>query len=382
VSRSYSSRRDAAPLATVIIPTHDHASTLDLAVTSVLEQSVDALDVVIIGDGVGDDTRDVVATLLADPRVRFLDEPKSASRAELVRHRVLTEASAPYVSYLGDDDLMLADHMESMIDRLQEADFTHPLPMFVYPDGVLDLTAAADLVNPRCVAWHLHPGRNSISLTGAAHRLDAYLRLPFGWRETPPGIWSDHYMWQQWFVVPGIRLSTSDRLTVLRFPSAIRTGMGTEERRCELLEWRDRSRRPGFDVFLKAQKDASFQRHAIYYRLEFDALSDRSTEDREAWRQFERATMASGSDSEAELQPLQLRVERAVEAHQAARAAAARAEEAARAAESRADEALQAARRAQDELSATRATRTWRLHDWFIRHPAVQRLYSSARRDL
>jgi len=98
----------AVPLVTVLIPTHDHPSTLDLVVASVLRQTIDALDIVIVGDGVTDDTRDVIAGLVTDDRVRFLDTPKSASRAEPVRHMVLTEAVAPYVCYMGDDDLMLA----------------------------------------------------------------------------------------------------------------------------------------------------------------------------------------------------------------------------------------------------------------------------------
>ncbi len=71
----------SAPV-TVIVPTHDHAGLLGMSVGSVLEQTFADIDVVVIGDGVGDDTRDVAAGLVAaDARVRFVDLPKSDAQA-------------------------------------------------------------------------------------------------------------------------------------------------------------------------------------------------------------------------------------------------------------------------------------------------------------
>jgi glycosyltransferase involved in cell wall biosynthesis len=185
-----------APATTVIIPTHDHPSTLDLAIASVLEQFEASLELVVIGDGVEDDTRDVIAAL-DDPRLRFIDSPKSSSRAELVRHHVLMDARSQYICYLGDDDLMLKDHVETVIEVLQSVDFAHPLPVYILPDGGFG-AHLTDLSSSECRDWHLDPARNAVSLTGAAHRLDAYRGLPVGWREPPAGRWSDHYMWQQW----------------------------------------------------------------------------------------------------------------------------------------------------------------------------------------
>ena len=43
----------------------------------------------------------------------------------------------------------------------------------------------------------------SIGLTGVAHTLEAYRRLPHGWRTTPPEVPTDHYMWRQWLELPG-----------------------------------------------------------------------------------------------------------------------------------------------------------------------------------
>ena len=176
-----------APRALVIVPTHDHASTLDLAVRSALEQTVAELEVVVIGDGVGDDTREVMSRLIADDdRVRFVDRPKSPSRGEEARHEVILASAAPVVTYLGDDDLFWPDHVESMLALLADHDFAHPFPVVVEADGSL-ATLPTDLADPACVEWHLHPGHNTVSLTGAAHTVELYRRLPAGWQAPPAG---------------------------------------------------------------------------------------------------------------------------------------------------------------------------------------------------
>jgi hypothetical protein len=340
-------------LVTVIVPTHDHASTLDLAVTSVLRQTLDAIDVVIIGDGVGDDTRDVVAPLLSDRRVRFLDTAKSPSRAELVRHRVLSEASTPYVCYLGDDDLMLADHVESTVERLQRVDLTHPLPAFIERDGSLGFHLT-DIADPLCVAWHLRPGCNAISLTGVGHRLDAYLTLPEGWREPPPGIWSDHFMWQQWFRETSLRFSTGDQVTVLKFYAETRQDMSDADRRTELIQWLDKSAQPGFRSTFAAEAGAVVRRAAVRLFFELEAASAEVVDAR-ASLDLTRAEFSAIRD--------------ASDAH-AAEAEDARAQ--AQAARADAADARAAGRELQVALDAVRATRTWQLHDRVTRWRAFR----------
>ena len=46
----------SSPAVTVIIPTHNHPGPLAFSIASVLQQSFEDLSLVVIGDGVGDDT--------------------------------------------------------------------------------------------------------------------------------------------------------------------------------------------------------------------------------------------------------------------------------------------------------------------------------------
>ena len=62
--------------ATVLIPTHDHGPLLPCSARSVLAQTIEEIELFIIGDGVPDVTREVVSELMRDARVRFFDNPK------------------------------------------------------------------------------------------------------------------------------------------------------------------------------------------------------------------------------------------------------------------------------------------------------------------
>jgi len=261
------------PSAMVVIPTHDHASTLGLSVASALEQTIPDLDIVVLGDGVGDDTRAVMTDLCrTDSRVRFVDRPKGEGRNEVLRHEVVSAATAPVVTYLGDDDLFLPTHVETMLGLLADHDFAHPFPVFVGADGAL-MARPTDLSDERCVRWHLHPRRNTISLTGAAHTMDLYRRLPAGWRPAPPDRWSDHFMWEQIFSLPGVRLATSPDATTIKPPADMRVGMSAAARRDELARWWARMHEPGFTAWWDGVVEVALRRAAVdAYRDIFDLV--------------------------------------------------------------------------------------------------------------
>lgn len=239
----------SAPV-TVIVPTHDHAATLALSVRSVLEQSVADIDVVVIGDGVGNDTRAVMADLTAsDERVAFHDLPKAGRTGEPHRHAVLSRVTSAVIAYHGDDDLMLPSHLDTMLELLEGRDFVCPLPIIIRADGRANYLPV-DLSDPAWIAWLTSPRRpNRVSLTGVVHTLQSYRRLPFGWRQTPSPDATDHYMWRQYLALEGIRAATARHSTTLKFAGRIRQEATAEDRAAELQSWWTRMHAPGFDEY-------------------------------------------------------------------------------------------------------------------------------------
>ena len=327
-----------APVAAILVPTHDHAATLDLAVRSALEQTVAEIEVVVIGDGVGDDTRAVVDRLRReDPRVRFLDFPKGPNHGEIHRGAAIEETSAEIVCYLCDDDLLLPEHVASMADLLADADLANSQNGYLEVDGSWH-PYLADLASPQCRDWLLRPDRNSVSLTGTAHTVAAYRRLPHGWRTTPPDRWPDHYMWQQFLAQPWVRAATAARVTAVQFPSHLddRASLPPERRRAELIAWRERlATGEG-----RARFEASVQ-HAVMAQATAEHLK------REGLAEALVSAESRREKAELRLQSIELRLQSIESLRETA--------------ESRLENAESRLAVAEASLLAVGATRTWRL---------------------
>ena len=224
--------------ATVVVPTFNHGPTLYRSVGSALAQSVEDIEIFIVGDGVPDATREIAADLMQDGRVRFFDNPKGPRHGEIHRHAALAEARGRIVCYLGDDDLWLPEHVETMLRILEDAEFAHAPKLIVREDGRL-LAGGVDLGLPIDRARMLAPGAKGVtfSFSCGAHTLAIYRRLPHGWRTTPDGVATDRYMWQQILSQPGCRAVGSPRATVLHFPDRPRRGWTIDQRLAELDQW-------------------------------------------------------------------------------------------------------------------------------------------------
>jgi len=230
--------------ATILVPTHAHPRLIPHALRSALAQTGAQVEVLVVGDGVGDDTRAAVEPFLADERFRFFDNPKGERHGEAHRHTALSEARGRAVCYLSDDDVFLPDHVAEMLRLLEDADFAHTAPVRIQPDGRLKCTAV-DLRRPELVDT-IRTGRNVIGLTAVAHTLEGYRRLPRGWNPAPPGKATDLHMWQQWCDQPWFRGASGTRMTMLHFPSGLRRSWTEDERAAELEAWVARSTEPGF----------------------------------------------------------------------------------------------------------------------------------------
>ncbi len=282
------------PPVTVILPTHDHAALLPFAIASVTEQSFGDLALVVIGDGVDDATRDVVADVCRrDPRVSFLDRPKALRHAEEVRDEVIGSTDSAVIAYHGDDDLLLPWHLREMLDVLGDNDFAHPLPLLVEPDGTLRYIPT-DVSRPDCRDWHRDPDsvNNAVSLTGVVHSAASYRRLPAGWRTAPVGTPTDLHMWRQYFGLPDLRAVTANRATTIKLHTDRRKALSPDERVGEIEQWWRRVHATGFREQWDTNADAAVRRAAVDCQL---AMSARRNQ---IQRVQERADSERGSASQ------------------------------------------------------------------------------------
>lgn len=260
--------------ATVLIPTHHAPESLPAAVESALAQTVTDIEVLIVGDGVGDEHRAVVDRCVArDARVRFLDLPKGENRGERNRHHGVLDAASEVIAYLADDDLLLPRHVEHMIELLADSDLCQSRNGYIDRDDVLRLLPT-DLSDPAWHAWHLlDPPRNRVSISGTAHTRAAYLRLPRGWDLAAPGVPTDLTLWRQFFGLDGLRGRTHLEMTVLQFPGVERAHLDAAAIAAQRERWgRFLAAPDAHDELQRLAEEAQRREHLEWSALVFDLV--------------------------------------------------------------------------------------------------------------
>lgn len=106
-----------APLFSVVVPTHDRARLLARAVASVLAQTSENFELLIVDDASSDDTA-AVARSFDDPRVRYLRQEENRGVAA-ARNAGIAAAAGEWVAFLDDDDEYLPRFLEASAEALE-----------------------------------------------------------------------------------------------------------------------------------------------------------------------------------------------------------------------------------------------------------------------
>jgi glycosyltransferase involved in cell wall biosynthesis len=104
------------PLVSVAIATHNRSKYLSESITSVLGQSMQDFEIVIVDDGSTDDTREVVEAF-EDSRIRYFYQEQAGVAS--ARNRAADESLGAYTAVHDDDDLMTPWRLQSQLDALQ-----------------------------------------------------------------------------------------------------------------------------------------------------------------------------------------------------------------------------------------------------------------------
>ncbi len=114
------------PFFSVIIPTYNRAQFLPRTINSVLTQTFDNWELIIIDDGSTDNTKAVVETFMEDKRIRYIhqeNQERSISRNNGAKH-----SRADYLCFLDSDDEYLPNHLQLFHDAIISKN---------YPKGML-----------------------------------------------------------------------------------------------------------------------------------------------------------------------------------------------------------------------------------------------------
>lgn len=110
------------PLFSVIIPTHNRAHLLTVAIKSVIQQRYPNWELLVIDDGSSDNTNMVVSSFAQkDKRIKyFFQQHQERSTA---RNKGIEEAHGEYICFLDDDDYYLDHHLLMFHEYLEKKNF-------------------------------------------------------------------------------------------------------------------------------------------------------------------------------------------------------------------------------------------------------------------
>jgi glycosyltransferase involved in cell wall biosynthesis len=129
------------PKVSVIIPTHNRAHFLRGAIFSILNQTFQDVEIIVVDDASTDNTSEVVAAF-NDERIRFLrhDTNKGGSAA---RNTGILASTCDYIAFLDDDDEWLPDKLRKQMEILRAS----PPEVGVVYTGCVDVNRTTGKVN-------------------------------------------------------------------------------------------------------------------------------------------------------------------------------------------------------------------------------------------
>lgn len=103
-------------LFSVVIPTYNRESVIKRAVDSVLNQTIQDFEIIVVDDGSKDKTEEVMSAY-TDPRVKYIKQKNGGACA--ARNNGIEHAQGYYIAFLDSDDTYETTMLESLLDKFQ-----------------------------------------------------------------------------------------------------------------------------------------------------------------------------------------------------------------------------------------------------------------------
>ena len=100
----------------IVIPAYNAEKTISYCIESVLSQSFEDLEIIIVDDGSTDDTRIVVSNYAqTDPRIICISQENMGR--SIARNNGIAESSGEWITFLDADDFLDVDALNLMIEK-------------------------------------------------------------------------------------------------------------------------------------------------------------------------------------------------------------------------------------------------------------------------
>lgn len=137
------------PTVSVLMPAYNHETYVGEAIESVLNQTYQDFEFIIINDGSTDNTEQVIKSY-SDPRIRYysqenMDAPRTINRG-------ISESRGKYISIINSDDVYHPERLALLVEEAERKSIKFLITDVSFIDGLSEqLPEAAGIVS-----WHKH----------------------------------------------------------------------------------------------------------------------------------------------------------------------------------------------------------------------------------
>jgi teichuronic acid biosynthesis glycosyltransferase TuaG len=216
----------------VIMPAWNSEKTIDFAISSVVAQTHQRWELIVIDDGSSDATCRIVREWEArDPRVKLLKNRENQG-VSLTRNRGVRHARYPFIAFLDSDDAWLPEKLELQLAELEN-----------HPEAAICCTATAFLDCRGCRLRHIFQvpdsltyrdllPQNAICCSSVLARAEYVRRFPM---VPDPDIHEDYALWLAILGVTPRAVGVDRALTIYRVNPAGKSG---NKFRSAWMQWR------------------------------------------------------------------------------------------------------------------------------------------------
>ncbi len=120
-------------LVSIVTPSFNTANFIGKTIESVLAQTYQKWEMIIVDDGSSDNTDNVVKPYLTDRRIRYLKNPENCGAA-ISRNTALREAKGHWIAFLDSDDIWEPTKLEKQIRFMSENGFSFSYTGYIEMD--------------------------------------------------------------------------------------------------------------------------------------------------------------------------------------------------------------------------------------------------------
>lgn len=109
------------PLVSVVIPTYNMEEHIAETLNSVMAQTLQSWEAIVVDDASTDRTAEIVRDLsVRDPRIRYVRLDSNSNLPAVPRNRGIREAKGSYIAFLDHDDLWIKEKLERQVCILEK----------------------------------------------------------------------------------------------------------------------------------------------------------------------------------------------------------------------------------------------------------------------